>query len=231
MRNLIFFAVSLTMVLGASAGVPKDDVAIKIDELKVFKKAYRGEDSPNLDGLPRGQDHWVMFALKYELKVTGRSVKSDDKWINDLSIGWEILIPCGPKNAKVPVEKDCVFFTKTVNYQNVEADGEHYGLIFVDPKTYERYRKKMLKDGDFYVQVRIRIDGKTKAMAWMNGRHTHTEGTRFPANFYPRSQARSWFEVEEARKPKGGLVNRRDTPWAYSGGALDYIVLPSGNRD
>ena len=97
-----------------------------------------------------GQNHkWLIAAAEYQIRGGKRG------WVDNLSFEWHMLI----LNGDVPRG----LMQKTVTYQDVYQEDDHYAVIFLRPKTIRRYYKESgsISKGDIVIHLEIKHNGRT----------------------------------------------------------------------
>ena len=141
-----------------------------------------------------GQNHkWLIAAAEYQIRGGKRG------WVDNVSFNWHMLI----LNGDVPR----VLTHKTITYQDIYEEDDHYAVVFLRPNAIRRYHDENgnISKRDVVIHLEIKHNGRTL-----------TEQTYNSQNDLP---ARWWtFSPPKVNVVEHGLLARPETPFA----PLDY---------
>lgn len=227
MRLMTIF-VAATIGISALADV-SERVKITVDSVKIDAVQHK-ENGPSTGYLPlsnASRDIWLRIAVEYEIEpVNSRAfngVEDEDLYLDELEFSWSVVIPCEGQARGKPLERESILLEKTVTYGDVPATKEHRAVMYIDSKTYQRYREKMVDRDLLYIRLMIKAKGKTKMIVFTDGDKMYA-GREEPRGLFAPTRA-GWFNSEEIRRPKGGLANRRETPWAWASNSFYELIV------
>ncbi len=196
--------------------------ALDIEVTKISMKKIRNQDSePRHGDIPIDQKtRWLRVIVDYRVFVS-RDAKintgygTDDLWIDQATFQWTVVMARKGRRGNGPSVRRSVRFKKKVRYQNIRIGDRHRAMVFIEPKTYDRYSEGLVQDGIF-VHLGIKLGGKTKENMWAVG--TQFERRQNEARkMFPRVRGEGgWFASEEVSAIDGGLLCRLQTPWRMS---------------
>lgn len=207
-----------------------DRVKITVKEVEIDAVAHKENSAPT-GYLPASQvnkDVWLRIAVEYQIEpISSRAfngIEDEDLYLNELEFGWTVVVPCENQKAKGrPSERDSILLEKTVTYGDVPATRDHRAVMYIDSRTYQRYREKMVDRDLLYIRLVIKAKGKTKMIIFTDGKKMYA-GREEPRGLFAPTRG-GWFNSEDIRRPKGGLANRRQTPWAWSSNSFYELIV------
>ncbi|MFT5130661.1 MAG: hypothetical protein ACI8W8_004292 [Rhodothermales bacterium] len=228
MRLMTMIAIAAVTGLSTFADV-SERVKIAVDSVKIDLAQHR-ENGPPTASLPvsvLSKDVWLRIAIEYTIEpINSRAftgVKDEDLYLDELEFDWSVVIPCEGTTRGQALERESVMFEKTVTYADVPATKDHRAVMYIDAKTYQRYREKMLNRDLLYIRLAIKAKGKTKMIVFSDGKKMAASREE-PRGLFSPTRA-GWFHSEDIRRAKGGLLSRRQTPWAWSSNSFYEAIL------
>ena len=219
MRLMTTIAFVALFGISAQADV-SERVKVAVESVKIHAVQHR-DNGPAISYLPVSQlnkDVWLRIAVEYTIEpVSSRAftgIKDEDLYLDELEFSWSVVIPCEGKARGKAIEHESVLFEKKVTYGDVSATKDHEAVMYIDSRTYTRYREKMLHRDLLYIRLTIKTKGKTKMIVFTDG-NKMAPAREEPRGLFALTRG-GWFNSEDIRRAKGGLVNRRSTPWAWS---------------
>lgn len=105
----------------------------------------------NVQGLGTNLDWWLEIDVTYTMKsdVIGKGVSQIPKWIDDMSIEYEILLPGTNKMTHL---------SGKVTYWSIPLDGkEHHAVAFVHPRFIQRYAPEIKTNSTTAKKIPIKV--------------------------------------------------------------------------
>ncbi|GEM_PF-6797142 len=212
LKPLITWATLLTCMTVCGQEYAKH-VKVEVDKIRLDPVDYR-QEAPRLQYLsPTANERWMRLEMIYSLEFT-KNAPTGDFYVDAIQFDWTVVFPATDRTGK-PSEEASVRFQRTITYGDVEVDGEHRAVLYIHPRTYDRYKKILLKRDTLLARCRITIAGRTKMISWFDGKNVEPS-VEEPKNFPKTPTRRSWFSSEEVRQGANGVVSRMHTPWVYA---------------
>jgi hypothetical protein len=196
---------------------------IRMDRIRNVDPGYRfpGITADNTS-------EWIRIYAVFDVQAEGSRFTSgnidDAQWASNVEFDWSVVLPREYKGKLHP--KYSRRLKRKVVYDAMHEGQGHVAMLFVHPRTYERFRKDLSRDMAM-VQLQIRVDGKTRAECWARGRD-FAESRKEAAKMFPEfGRSPIWFDWEEVPTATG-LTSRMATPWAHTG-RFFRILREEGN--
>lgn len=219
----------LIALLVAGTGWAQNKLDAKLD-IKItnveFKKTRLNHGYPQLPG-PRAPSEWLRVDVAYDVEI-GKNAKIPASYAKDLFLGecefeWSVVFCSKHPESGNPNESRSVRMKKRIKYASIEVGDDHRAVLFIEPKTMERFKDRMIKQGIF-VKVQVKSGGKTRAKAWARGNKSITKKSSAKGMFPKTKSGVSWFDSESVPLIKYGLLCRNESPWEYSlHSSFEYI--------
>lgn len=205
-----------------SSGVPDNEVGVKVMEVKV--EVDRCEDKfPAVRGVPPGGiKQWVRLAVAYNVEA-GKQQRFKDLnglFINELEFEWTVYFAAAEVNGKID-KAEGFRASKTYKEGPIKVDDKLKNtVVYLDPRMMDRY-VKTVREANVYYTLRVKAGGKTIDQIWGQGnKWSRKDGST------PRSKNNdNLFTAEGLLEPKGALLTRDQTPWAWYGEDSYYEKL------
>lgn len=210
---LVFAAILSSSAAAQGNRAPNWTVKVKEIRMDRIKHVDPGYRFPGIT--PDQSSEWIRVYVTYELNTgSGQILKGEDaRWASNVEFDWSVILPREYRGKLHP--KYSVRLKRKITYDSISEGQDRIALLFIHPRTYERYKKDLSRDMAM-IRVQVRIDGKTKAEIYARGRDTaltrKDAGKMFPE--FGRGQV--WFDWEEVPLV-GGSTSRMATPWLHSG--------------
>lgn len=200
-------------VFGQAGRTPDWQVNVKEIRMDRVRNVDPGYRFPGIT--PDQTSEWIRIYVVYELDAgTGQTLTGEDaRWADNVEFDWSVILPREYRGKLHP--KYSVRLKRKITYDSVREGEGNIAILFIHPRTYERYKKDLARDMAL-VRVMVRIDGKTRAEAYARGRDSAPTRGDAGKMFPEFARTPVWFDWEEV-PAVSGAVSRMDTPWAHSG--------------
>ena len=253
-------AVAQESTSAVSTNAPTIEAAVinfRVKDLKIVKMVYDDEfpDIKSVKGGPRLE--WLMIRVEYEWKLDAKAAskkrskpqKQGDGqyWLDELEFDWRVVIAQPAEGNAVRSTSDkgsfnvknnyAVRMSKKVKYTDVNDDGDHVALIFVEGRALKRHVKRM-SSSLVFCDLRIKLNGRELGRLSSHGEKYYfaqrdednrnaDKDERERAKYMPRRNRRdaSFFESDKVKSIDYALRNRMESPWRWNKeGGLETIV-------
>ncbi len=210
LKKLTFCLTAMFFVLSLHSYAQGDELITKVDIKCSFVNTPQ-INAANVQGLGTNLDWWLEIDVAYTMKsdfVGGKGANQLSKWIDDMSIEYEILLP----------GNRITHLSGKVAYWSIALDGkEHHAVAFVHPRFIQRYAPEIKTNTTTARKIPIKVSFILNS-APIGG------------NYYPIKDAKS-VAKDFAAVAKNPAINRvpnsifgpDKTPWNYLN--YDYYEL------
>jgi hypothetical protein len=228
MRLITMIAIVSILGFAAQADV-SERIKVAVESVKIDPVQHR-ENGAATSYLPisnLNKDIWLRIAVEYTIEpVSSRAfngVEDEDLYLDELEFSWSVVVPCEGKVRGKILETESVLLEKKVTYGDIAATEDHRAVMYIDSRTYMRYREKMSDRDMLYIRLTIKAKGKTKMIVFTDGKKMYA-GREEPRGLFAPTRG-GWFNSENLRKAKGGLCTRRETPWAWASNSFYEMIV------
>ena len=200
MKTTIYFSTLMValfalLILPAKINAQQQrQVRVQVDNIETeTRRSPRFSSEQGYSEATPQDEKWLITAVGYEVRGGERG------WVDDLTFVWHMLM----LNGDVPR----VLMQKTVTYQDVYQEDDHYAVIFLRPKVIRRYYEEggKISERDIIIHLEVKHNGRTLTEENYNARSDLPE--------------RWWtFSPPKVNVVEHGLLARPETPFA----PLDY---------
>ena len=198
-----------------------DDIKIDIINITIRKVKQR-ENVIRVSELPAdNRSVWGRITCEYLAKKDnmgrkGRYSRGEAFWIDECVFSWRILLLRKDNEGDLPTEPQSVLLKREITYGNIMVNNKqkHYAVIYIEPSILEHYGKLLVKDG-ILVNLQIKRNDNLIATSWANPKNTISD-TKMPTGLMPSGGQLKWFDSTTVIQQEYGLLNRLETPWAWS---------------
>lgn len=194
LSTLMVTLFALLILAPASNAQQQRQVRIQVDDIDTeTRRSPRFSSVQGYSEASPQNEEWLITAAEYQIQGGERG------WVDNLSFEWHMLM----LNGDVPR----VLMQKTVTYQDIYQEDDHYAVVFLRPKAIRRYYDEGggISKRDIVIHLEIKHNGRTLTEENYNARSDLPE--------------RWWtFSPPKVNVVENGLLARPDTPFA----PLDY---------
>lgn len=243
-----------------SKNIQIDDIEFEIKkvEVKDIRFDNDGAEMPNIRDDKRLD--WVQIIVEYRWKLNANG-KKDKKivqqgdnryWLERLDFDWRIVFAQATDGGAVRDaggkfnirENLAIRMEKSVTYRNIDDDGDHFAVLFIDGHVLRRYMKRF-SSSQFFIELKIKLNGKNLAI--MNSHGEQFAATIFTKEddeenskerkareaFIPKTSSKgaSFYESDSVKESQSAILNRQESPWRWNKDSaleqIDQTVKPS----